>query len=114
MTIFKKPYIFIIIFIGIMLSNVLIVESTCWQTTPTVTYSDCIGVDYCCACVEFCDDVYGSQGNFLFAKGRWCGGDDRCSPLVPGVINTGRLTHRWMCDGPCSGSGGPPGVPVIP
>jgi len=100
MIIFKKPYFFIIIFTGLMLINVLIVEALCWNISEEIPYGDC-------NCVEFCvDNVPG------YSVGLYCYGDPTCPPLVPGIINTGPKGRFWMCLGSCHGGGGG-GSPTI-
>ena len=98
MIIFKKPYFFIIIFTGLMLINVLIVEALCWNISEEIPYGDC-------NCVEFCvDNVPG------YSVGLYCYGDPTCPPRAPS-INTGPKGRFWMCLGSCYG-GGPPGGPT--
>ena len=100
MTIFKKPYIFIIIFIGLILSNVSITRSECWVVSDPIKWTDCY-------CWETCNN-YSSSGP---SYGLACYGDPSCPSCGP-VCHRGPWGHYWLCEGPCSGAGGPGPTPT--
>ena len=102
MTMFKKPYIFVIIFLGLIFSNILITEGTC-SNGLTIEFGDC-------NCKEWCKNIPDVFGGF-YSHGFACYGDDSCPSCGP-VCNTGPKGHYWVCDGPCSGAGGPGPTPT--
>ncbi|HOM68205.1 MAG TPA: hypothetical protein PLA57_00230, partial [Candidatus Paceibacterota bacterium] len=111
MTILKKPYIFIIIFIGLILNNVLIVEAVCIKS-----YTKNFG--YCH--IENCYNQSGKVLTCVYGKCEWfdydsrgymyCYGDPSCRPASP-YQNSGPKCDYTYCQGTCVG-GGPPGGPT--
>ena len=102
MTMFKKPYIFVIIFLGLIFGDILITEGTCWHG-GTYPYGDC-------NCKEWCENFLNGFGE-LYSNGVACYGDDTCPSCGP-RCNTGPKGHYWVCSSPCSGAGGPGPTPT--
>jgi len=88
MTIFKKPYIFIIILIGLIFSNIS--SAGCSQTSPTITYGGC-------GCGQTCH-WYSKYG---YSTGRTCYTCDSTGTCCS-------KGHYWKCDyNNCTGGGEP-------
>jgi len=110
MIIFKKPYVFIIIFIGIMLINVLTVVASCRSSSWTYNtpYSDCGCEEACYSYVS----VYYTPISRCYSNryGHWCRTEYERHEEVH---SAGRACyggncygHNYGCDTSCGGGGG--------